>query len=526
MSETMPVSEIVVARGLLEEALADSIRGSRRHTRLTQALARLDEPVRIAIAGRIKAGKSTLLNALLGEELAPTDAGECTRIVTWYLASKAPSITVVTRDGRRLPQPIRRAEGRLLLDTGGVSADDIERIEVGWPSPVLADMTLVDTPGLASLSEEVSQRSTAALLPEDATSPVDAVLYLLRHLHSIDAGFLGDLSADERLGIGPATTLGVLSRADEVGGGRIDSLISAERVAQRYRTDAAVRALCLDVLPVAGLMAECGRTLRQGEFDALTELAQLDRQTREDLLVAADRFASASPPGLRLATPELRRRLLDRLGVFGIRLATVLIRDGFGTATTLSDELVRRSGLDELVALVTGQFSARAEGLKSRSALIALRTELERERREAETDSLGSGAGTESDADLEHRVHRALLGNHHPDEMMLLATLRSDPPGGLSPDDAPEAERIIGGSGLTARERLGLDASAGTEEVRDAVFDQTGKWRRLGNDPARDQAFRDTAQTVIRSLEGLLVGLPAATPSRPVPAMPADRTAG
>ena len=39
---------------------------------------RLREPLRLAIAGIVKAGKSTLLNAILGEQIAPTDAGECT----------------------------------------------------------------------------------------------------------------------------------------------------------------------------------------------------------------------------------------------------------------------------------------------------------------------------------------------------------------------------------------------------------------------------------------------------------------
>ena len=45
---------------------------------------RLQGPMRVAIAGRVKAGKSTLLNALVGERLAPTDAGECTRLISWY----------------------------------------------------------------------------------------------------------------------------------------------------------------------------------------------------------------------------------------------------------------------------------------------------------------------------------------------------------------------------------------------------------------------------------------------------------
>ena len=51
---------------------------------LTYQVDRLDEPLRLAIAGKVKAGKSTLLNALVGEQLAPVDAGECTKVVTWY----------------------------------------------------------------------------------------------------------------------------------------------------------------------------------------------------------------------------------------------------------------------------------------------------------------------------------------------------------------------------------------------------------------------------------------------------------
>jgi ribosome biogenesis GTPase A len=43
---------------------------------------RLGEPLRIAIAGRLKAGKSTLVNALIGRRVAPTAAGS-----TWCAAT-------------------------------------------------------------------------------------------------------------------------------------------------------------------------------------------------------------------------------------------------------------------------------------------------------------------------------------------------------------------------------------------------------------------------------------------------------
>ena len=45
---------------------------------------RLSEPLRVAIAGRLKSGKSTLVNALIGRRVAPTEVGECTRIVTQF----------------------------------------------------------------------------------------------------------------------------------------------------------------------------------------------------------------------------------------------------------------------------------------------------------------------------------------------------------------------------------------------------------------------------------------------------------
>ncbi|MFD0814792.1 dynamin family protein [Amycolatopsis umgeniensis] len=43
--------------------------------------ARLDQPLRVALVGRVSSGKSTLLNALLGRAIAPTSGRECTEVV-------------------------------------------------------------------------------------------------------------------------------------------------------------------------------------------------------------------------------------------------------------------------------------------------------------------------------------------------------------------------------------------------------------------------------------------------------------
>ena len=490
---TAPTTD--TAQDLLSEATRLLGHDEAALVRLGAARDRLGEPLRVALAGKVKAGKSTLLNALLGEQVAPTDTGECTRVVTWYRHGSIPKVTVVPRSGRPLPQPVRRVRGRLALTTADMPPEDVDRIDVRWPSPGLQQLVLVDTPGLASLSEELSRQSTAALTPGDTAPVVDAVVYLMRHLHASDADFLEAFRDQQAMANQPAMTLAVLSRADEVGAGRIDALLSAGRVADRYRADPAVRALCLDVVPVAGLLAESSRTLRQVEFEALRELSTLDRAQREALLLSADRFVSTPLDDLPAAGPAIRRTLIDRFGVFGVRLAVVLIRDGYATGSALADELVRRSGLGEVSRILTTQFAARADALKGRSALLTLRHEL------------GPHQGEPAVANLLARVEVCLRSHHDVEELTLVTTLRTAPPPELTGELVAEAEVILGGGGTSAAERLRRDPSTGADVLVDDAVDGVQRWRLVQSDPASGEATRNLCRVVIRSLEGILAQL-------------------
>ena len=135
-------------------------RGTRPRSRgRARSAQRLDEPLRVAIAGRTKAGKSTLLNALVGERLAATDASECTRIVTWYrhaLGYRVDGRAPAGGHARSSPSAARTARWR--SSSASVPHEGIERIEVGWPSRKLADLTLIDTPGLGSVERGAARR--------------------------------------------------------------------------------------------------------------------------------------------------------------------------------------------------------------------------------------------------------------------------------------------------------------------------------------------------------------------------------
>lgn len=489
----MTPSTTAGAAGLIREALevygddaqaAEALRGYAR---------RLAEPLRIAIAGMVKAGKSTLLNAIIGEEIAPTDTGECTRIVTWYRHGHTPRITLhpVTGEPRNLP--LKRVDGRLVFALDGVEAEEVERLDVEWPAPALQAMTLIDTPGIASVSQDVSARSIRFLTPEDSASEADAVIYLMRHMHASDLRFLESFRDTAAGRSGTVNAIAVLSRADEVGAGRIDSLLSAGSIAERYSRDPNLRKLALGVVPVAGLLAQSARTLRQPDFEALQLLATLDRAARERMLLSADRFRRSGEPVA--LTEEARSSLLERYGLFGIRLAVVLIRNGYPEPTPLAHELARRSGLDPLLEVLDRQFQARAEALKARTVLVAVGNLLDSRPRE----------GTQ---ELAASLERVQANAHEFRELRLLAALRTAGVD-LAPELAAEAERLIGGRGAAASLRLGMAPDSGPDVLAAEARRCLARWRRVAESPLTARSAVETCRVVIRSCEGVLADFAA-----------------
>ena len=482
----------LAVRGVLRRAIDVYADSPQAAGWLHHHLARFDEPLRLAIAGKVKAGKSTLLNALVGEDLAATDAGECTRLVTWYQDGHAPSVMLHPVGGGSPQQlRIRRGERGLAIDLAGTPAEKVERLVVTWPSSSLRTTTLIDTPGIGSLSVDVSARTAGFLTPDDSPTQADAVLYLMRHLHATDVGFLESFHDQGVARAAPVNTIAVLSRADEIGVGRVDALQSARRIATRYRSDEKLRGLCQTVVAVAGLLAHTGRTMRQDEYLALVALRALPGDQLDRLLLSADRFVRSDA----VDTPdgEMRAQLIDRFGLFGLRVSMMLLGQGVSDPGKLSAELVRRSGLEELRGVLAAQFTERRDLLKARSALIAVDLVLRREPRPQA-------------APIAAEVERIFAGAHEFAELRLLSDLRGKVVK-LPRELVDEAERLLGGDGGAPATRLGLAPDSPPQELRAAALDALGRWRRRAESPLSSRAMTDAARVIVRSCEGVLASL-------------------
>jgi hypothetical protein len=467
---THPLSLSDRTRAVLSRAI-NTYRGTASGARLTQTYARLEEPLRIAIAGRVKSGKSTLLNALVGQRLATTDAGECTRIVTWYVDGHRYEVVLHPKQGPPVPARWRREDGAIDVDLGGLHPDDVDEMIVTWPSQMLRTATLIDTPGIGSLTERAARRAWDLLATSgEEETPADAVLYLMKHLHATDVDFLAAFHDNEVSRPNPVNAIGVLSLAE----------------------DPKVRRMVQTVVPVAGLLAETALTLTEAEVQHLRQVAEHPPKVVEELLLSADRFVEKMPE-LGVTSIE-REALLGRFGLFGIRLASTLLRrDKAATANDLSRELSERSGLTDLSDVLRSLFLERREVLKSRSALLALAT-LTR----VEPVPGSAMIGTE--------VEEIIASAHPFNELRVLAAIRAGQVPGKT-EVVAELERLIGGSGAASHLRLSLEPDAGATETRAAAAAALARWQRRVENPLTAHELAVAGRVAIRSCEGLLVSL-------------------
>lgn len=441
---------------------------------------RLAAPLQVAVAGRIKSGKSTLVNALIGRRVAPTDIGECTRLVTRFQYGTVDRIEVVFTNGRKQVLPFV-ADGTIPADLGGAAIADVSHIEAYLTNAVLEGMTVIDTPGLGSLdaaSVSRTQELLGAARPEagsdelddtsrNAVAGAEAVLYVVTQSvraddHQALAAFTAATAGREA---GPVNAIAVLNKADTIApesvqGAGNDVWKAATILAEKQA--ALLRPRVADVLPVNGLLAESAESggFTSADADSLRQLSKLDDPTLETMLVAADIFTSWEcevPAGVRA-------RLLERLDLYGIRRAVEAIRaEPEITAGALRRVLGEASGLAAVRARLNVVFAARADGIKAAAAL-------------ASVTALAHASGDPAERQRVHDAIEVLLTKPEAHQLRLLEALTLVVGGAVDmPEDlADEVLRVGSNADLDAQ--LGMPGGS-RQDLAAHALERAGWWR-------------------------------------------------
>ncbi|MCK5797120.1 MAG: dynamin family protein, partial [Deltaproteobacteria bacterium] len=166
----------------------------------------LDRPLLVAVMGEFNTGKSTFVNALIGEEIAPMGITPTTATINILKYGEARAARVVWNDDREELLPWEEV-GSFLRTLDNTQARKIRVVELLEPAEALLRVNVVDTPGLNSIVEDHEQ--TAREFLDEA----DAVIWLFA---ADQAGKETEEIALEMLERQHLKTVGVINKIDRL----------------------------------------------------------------------------------------------------------------------------------------------------------------------------------------------------------------------------------------------------------------------------------------------------------------------
>lgn len=445
---------------------------------LAPARAELDDiagalagPMRVALVGRVSAGKSTLANALLGGYRAPTGAQELTYHVTWIRHGERPALTVYFRDGR---PPLR--EDIAMLGRHVSRTDDpelaellsaIDHLEVTDPAPYLQSFDLVDTPGLDSVFGSDSENTLRFL-----GGPVDAmVLVVSRSLQAREPDLLADFQ-HRTLTPSPINALAALTKVEHYWNwrDRADPMEVGRGIAAQMMAVPSVRRVVRDVRPVASLVAAAAAVMTERDVSDLRALAGLPARELARWVRRESSFEAPGPAEVAVA-PGRRAALWRTFSPYGIVLACDLLRDRRCDLATLRDGLDDRTGIAAFRQLLVEHFGARA-------GLVMLNRAFGRV--QVLPSAMGEGRPPGERAALGAAVKEfSRYGLSQSPRFRELQTLRACYDGGLdlTEEDCAELLQVTGELGQSNAARLGLPPGTGAGALYSQARIRLAYWR-------------------------------------------------
>ncbi|MDX2022436.1 MAG: dynamin family protein [Deltaproteobacteria bacterium] len=174
----------------------------------TRALAQIDRPLVVALLGEFNAGKSTLVNQLVGESLAPVGVKPTTATLNTFRHGIGGAHVLYRGATGRKTRHLTTAQVQPFLSTlSDEDAANIDVVEIFLPEPHLQHFEWVDTPGL-NAPREAHERLTKRFM-----SSADLVIWVLSAQQAAKASEVAVLS---ELFEAHTPVLALLNKIDQV----------------------------------------------------------------------------------------------------------------------------------------------------------------------------------------------------------------------------------------------------------------------------------------------------------------------
>lgn len=137
---------------------------------------RISDDFSIVIIGNFKRGKSTFINALLKEEIVPTNVTPETVTINEIIYGDKFSITAILEDGRNVSLEKHELFRDELEKVSETLPSNIHHVEITIPDEEIRGIRIVDTPGLGDILKQFDRQIN------DYLKNADSIIYLVSAL--------------------------------------------------------------------------------------------------------------------------------------------------------------------------------------------------------------------------------------------------------------------------------------------------------------------------------------------------------
>jgi len=333
-----------------------------------------DMPFTLAIVGQMRAGKSTLLNSLIGEDLAVTGVNETTATINWFKYGSKQECNKFRVNWKGKPSelfPLQEIENW----TGDAAkATDTRSLEFYSQSKYLKEANIVDTPGTRSIivsheekiNDFLSNKNAADTMKEGGNA--DAILYVIMPVaRETDSEMLADFDKNTRIpGSSPYNSIAVVHKWE-----MLDANDPFDEVKKKVvMISKTMKDKVSLVIPYSAPMAIAVSRFDDKFWDSLALLIKgTDYDDLEDLIEADTYFLDDDECSLSV---DERKYILENYDIPWRTLHTIIkvgMNKNLETPTKLKEYVREMSGIDLLNKELQKRFFARSKMIKMFSVL-------------------------------------------------------------------------------------------------------------------------------------------------------------